>query len=261
MFVGLIDDFNALSPLQKLFGQIIAVACFLKGGFALKSRFFSDYINIAASGFWMISVINAFNLVDVMDGLATLLALVAALSFFIIAILLQQYTLSLLLIILIGALVAFLFYNRPPAKIYLGDAGSLFIGGFIAAMPLLFRWTKVLNSSSALPSFAQGSLFFETVVSALVPILIVGIPIIEVASLIIIRKYKGLEFYSASPHHFSSYLLKKKWSIQKILFFTGCAASLLSALAILFMFGMLSFNFLLFGIGLFFFCWLWAIFL
>ena len=69
-------------------------------------------------------------------------------------------------------------------QIYLGDAGSLFVGGFIAATPLLIRWTEVLSLNKALPSFAGGSFLFETGMSALIPIMIVGIPSLEVFSLI-----------------------------------------------------------------------------
>jgi len=248
LFVGLIDDFNALTPLQKLSGQIVATACFLKGGFALKSRFFSDYINVFASGFWILSVVNAFNLVDVMDGLSTTLAIVSAGSFLVISIILKQFALSLLLTVFIGALFAFLVFNKPPAKIYLGDAGSLFVGGFIAATPLLFRWTQVLNIYEALPNFARGSLFFETAVSAMVPILIVGIPLLEVAALIVIRKSKGLPFYSGSPHHFACYLREKNWSEKKVLFFTFFISSFLSGFAILFMFGIIPFKILTPGV-------------
>jgi len=252
LLVGLVDDFNALTPLQKIGGQIVAVSCFLKGGVALKSQFFDTYTNLFASGFWILSVINAFNLVDVMDGLSGVLALVSALSFCIIALILEKYLVSLLLTILIGALIAFLFYNRPPAKIYLGDAGSLFVGGFIAAMPLLFSWTHILHDYRAMPGFAFGNVILEIAISAIVPILIVGIPLLEVALLIIIRKYKGIPFYSGSPHHFAIYLQNKGYSVKQVLFFSIAISSILSSLGLLFMFGIISFLMLCVGVlGLF----------
>jgi len=260
LFVGLIDDFKALAPLQKLGGQIIAVACFLKGGFALKSRFFAGYLNIAASSFWMLSVINAFNLVDVMDGLAATLAVVAAGAFLIIAVVTKQYMLSLFLTALLGGLCAFLWYNKPSAKIYLGDAGSLFVGGFIAATPLLIRWTEVLIFYDSLPSFAEGNVLLETGVSALVPVLLVGVPLLEVFSLIVIRKSKGLPFYSGSPHHFALYLQRKKWSVWRVLAFAASVAIILSAAALLFMFGYISFMVLLWSVGLLLLFWTLMIF-
>jgi UDP-GlcNAc:undecaprenyl-phosphate GlcNAc-1-phosphate transferase len=254
--IGLIDDLHAFSPSQKFTGQIVAVLCFLKGGFALKSRFFSNAINIFASGFWMLSVINAFNLVDVMDGLSVSLALVSVGGFFVIAFVLQQYLLTLLLTTLAGALLAFFLYNKRPAKIYLGDAGSLFIGGFIAALPLLIQWTHVLNFYDALPSFADGSIFWETAISALVPILLVGLPLLEIVSLIVIRRYKGVPFYQGGPHHFACYLQKKWESVWKTLLFSVLSAVFLAAVAILFMFGIISFHSVVVSVFLFLVTWM-----
>ena len=241
LFVGLIDDLNTLKPMQKFGGQILAVLCFLKGGFALKTHFFSKILNLASSGFWILAVVNAFNLVDVMDGLATILAIIAAASFFVIAIILKNYILSLLLATFLGALIGFFFHNKPPAKIYLGDAGSLFIGGFLATVPLLFPWSSIIYKKVTIPSFIVGNYFFEVILIALIPILLVGIPLLEVTSLIVIRMYHKIPFYTGSPHHFSFYLRKKGWGVRKILWFTGVKASILSVLAIMVLFGVLPF--------------------
>lgn len=260
LFVGLFDDLISLRPKHKFIGQIVSVACLLRGGIALKTAFFSDVINLAASGFWMLSVINAINLVDVMDGLAALLATISIVSFAVIALLLQQYYFSLLLFALLGALLAFFFYNKPSARIYLGDAGSLFIGGAIASIPLLFRWTKILHDHNAFPIFAQGYALPEIAVSAMMPILLVGVPLIEITSLVVIRKYKGLPVYCGSPHHFSSYLCNRGWSAWQILLFAGAAAVVLSIFAITFMFGFLPFWWLIGSLFLFGVIWLRVVF-
>jgi UDP-GlcNAc:undecaprenyl-phosphate GlcNAc-1-phosphate transferase len=207
----------------------------------------------------MLSVINAFNLVDVIDGLAAVLAIVSASTFFIMALVLGDYMLSLMLIIFIGSLCAFLFYNKPPAKIYLGDAGSLFVGGFISAMPLLFSWTKILNKSGSIPVFARGSIIFETGMAALVPVMVVGVPLLEVVSLIIIRKIKGIPFYSGSPDHFAIYLKNKGYSISRILLFSGASAIFLSSLGLLFLFGKVSFLYVVLGILGFLSVWVWRV--
>lgn len=217
LLVGLIDDFKVLKPGQKLFGQIIAVLCFLKGGMSLKTVFFSSGLNIFIAGFWMLSVINAFNLVDVMDGLSSLIAMVAALSFFFVALFFKQYAYSILLLAFLGPLLAFFLHNKPPAKIYLGDAGSMFIGGFLAAMPLLFPWS------------------YQFLDAYYVPAIILGIPLLEVSCLVIIRTWLGIPFFRGSPHHFCIYLLKKGWSKEQVLLFTGLMGSVLSACALLFL--------------------------
>jgi UDP-GlcNAc:undecaprenyl-phosphate GlcNAc-1-phosphate transferase len=201
LFIGLLDDFFVLKPYQKFFGQCIVALCFLKAGFYLKGQFFlqRDLISIPLSLLWILVVINAFNLVDVMDGLTSTISLCAVLSFIGIAFMNNNSWLMLLLCSLLGSLFAFFFYNRPPASIYLGDAGSLFLGGFFAAVPFLFPW----GIHSAYGFFA--------------PVIILAIPLIEIFTLVLIRTYKGIPFYLGSPDHFSLYLLRNGWSKNHIL--------------------------------------------
>jgi UDP-GlcNAc:undecaprenyl-phosphate GlcNAc-1-phosphate transferase len=218
LFVGLIDDLKMLKPGQKFFGQLLAVFCFLKGGFSLKTIFFSDFLNVAISGFWMLLVINAFNLVDVMDGLSSVLAICSSIGFFVIALFLQQYEISLLLLAFLAPMVAFFLYNKPPAKIYLGDAGSMFVGGFMAAIPLLFRW---------------GAISYYAYYTAVV---VLGIPLLEVACLIIIRTALKIPFYRGSPHHFAIYLKHKGWGVLKVLIFSALMSFVLCVIAFCFLF-------------------------
>jgi UDP-GlcNAc:undecaprenyl-phosphate GlcNAc-1-phosphate transferase len=218
LLIGLIDDLHILTPARKFFGQIIATVCFLKGGFYLKTDFFSSFFNFFISGFWMLSVINAFNLVDVMDGLSSLIALVASVSFFTIAITFKQYTVSLLLSAFIGAVSAFFIYNKPPAKIYMGDAGSMFLGGFLASIPLLFSWSK------------------HSLDAYYAPVIILAVPLLEIFFLVVIRTGKGIPFYKGSPHHFSIYLINKGWSKFQVLIFTFVMCFLFSITAFLFLF-------------------------
>lgn len=224
LFVGLIDDLLVLRASQKFMGQLVAVVCFLKGGFVLKSIFFTSAFNAGCAAFWMLSVINAFNLIDVMDGLSSLTAIITATTFFGMALYLKAYPVSLLIIAFVGALLGFLIYNKPPAKIYLGDAGALFIGGFLAAIPIVLPWS---------------SQSFDTYYA---PAIVLAIPLIEVVSLILIRLYLGIPFYQGSPHHFSLYLRRKGWSVQQILLFTAIAGFCLSAMAFGFLMGAVSFG-------------------
>ncbi|MFC1894422.1 MraY family glycosyltransferase [Candidatus Dependentiae bacterium] len=242
LFVGLIDDLKILKPGQKLFGQIIAVICFLKGGFSLKTKFLSDFFNLFISGFWMLSVINAFNLVDVMDGLSSLLAIVSGLTFLLIAFYLKSYSITILLLAFLAPLFVFFFYNKPSAKIYLGDAGSMYIGGFLAAIPLLIPWNK----------FRYDAYY--------APVIILAIPLLEVFSLVIIRTWNGIAFYNGSPHHFCLYLRRKGWKVSSILIFVGVMSTFLSTVAILFLLGFLNFySLILFGV-LFLLIWLFVVF-
>ena len=246
--IGLIDDLKVLKPGQKFFGQIIAVLCFLKGGFSLKTPFFSSFSNILLSGFWMLSVINAFNLVDVMDGLCATLALIAALTFGIIAFLAGKYATSVLLTAFVGAVAAFLVYNKPQAKIYLGDAGSLFIGGFLAAIPMLFYWDKSLFADSLSVAGHVGFVDYfimPMLENFFIPAIILAVPLLEGLGLFVIRSYLGMPFYNGSPHHFSIYLQRRGWSRWQVLGFAAAMSLLFSLLALLFLYHVMPFWLLL----------------
>ncbi len=223
LITGLIDDLWALLPGQKLIGQLLAVCCFVFCGLYFKESFFASYINIVFSVFWMLTIINAFNLVDVMDGLSSLIAIIAGVSFLIIAILGENFGVSLLLISFLGAMCAFFLHNKPPAKIYLGDMGSLFIGGLLSAIPLLLPWSDFVVDMRCAPIF------------------ILSILLLEVFSLVVIRTILGIPFYRASPHHFSLYLQRKGWSKWVILLYTGIMGVAFAAVGIFHFINALSF--------------------
>lgn len=243
LLVGFIDDLIVLKPLQKFLWQILAVICFLKGGYSLKTNFFTDFYNIIFSGFWMLCIINAFNLIDVMDGLAPITSIFATLSFLIIAFLFKQYSLTLLLLAFLAPLIVFMFYNKPPAKIFLGDSGAMFIGGFFAAIPQLFNWSS------------RGPLAYYT------PVIILAIPLLELFFLVVIRTSKGIPFYRGSPHHFSIYLKQKHWSVKNILAFISVFSIALFLVSFLFLFNYINFSDIIFACLIFFISWVYFIFI
>lgn len=224
LFIGLIDDLVVMQPYQKFFGQMIAAICFLKGGLFLKDQFFHEYwfFGLPISFIWILTITNAFNLIDVMDGLASVTAICASVSFLIISLLLGYPGVALLLSSFIGALIGFFWYNKPVAQIYLGDAGSLFIGGFLSSIPFLIKW-GTYNSWGFL-----------------VPAIILAIPLLEVVTLIVVRTYKGIPFYKGSPDHFSIYLRKHGWSKYQILLYVVLTSLVLFVLGYLFVFNTIS---------------------
>jgi len=219
LLIGLIDDLVVLEPYQKFTGQLLACLSFLKAGLFLKEQFFRDYLWIAVpvSMLWFLTIINGFNLIDVMDGLATTVALGATVAYLVIALLFGQYTAASLLVAFAGALLAFLWYNKPRAKMYLGDTGSLFIGGFLACIPFLFPW-------SALHTYGF-----------LMPALILSIPLFEVTSLVVLRTAKGIRFYRPSPDHFCHYLQRWGWSVPEILVLVAGVSLCILVSALLFL--------------------------
>jgi len=229
LFVGLIDDLLVLSPQRKFFGHMIAAFCFLRGGFYLKGFFLlSCYPNIVAYGWiilswlWIVTIINAFNLIDVMDGLATTIALAIATALLCIACMTGAYHVVLLMGALIGALIAFLAFNKPLAQIYLGDSGSLFIGGLLSVAPFMVPW----------------GLFHPY--AFLAPLGLFFIPLMEVGMLIIVRYLKGIPFYRGSPDHFSLYLKRRGWKIFEILLFSISTTMILLLATIFFIRGWFS---------------------
>ena len=238
LFVGLVDDFFVLKPSQKFFGQIIATLCFLKAGLYSKEHFFYNYWNIPISALWILTVINAFNLVDVMDGLASLLAIFSTLAFLVIGYHFNHASLVILLSAFLGPLLAFFWYNKPSATVYLGDAGSLFIGGFLATIPFLFSW-GTFNSYGFLT-----------------PIIILAVPLLEVTCLILIRSYKKIPFYKGSPDHFSLYLQKKGWSKYQILMLISVIGIILNITAFLFVKNILPLAALIVSAGIFLLGWI-----
>ena len=239
LFVGLVDDLIVLEPAQKFAAQMVAVFCFLKSGLYLKTHFFSNIWSVIISALWCLTIINAFNLVDVMDGLATTLAALITSSLAIIALYYGHNSLALLLITFLGALFAFLCFNRPPATVYLGDAGSLFLGGFLAPIPFLFNW---------------GTYNWYGYIS---PIILFAIPLLEVTSLVLIRIYKGIPFYKPSPDHFCLYLKRRGWSAKHILGYMILLA--LGQLGVTFLFLVNSISLLGLAIAAFIFIVIWII--
>lgn len=225
LIVGLLDDIYRISPAKKFAGQLVACVIFIKGGALFNKHIFShilplpvqspelfSVLNGLLSAFWILTCINAFNLIDIMDGLASSVAFVSALFFIGTALFFNVGWLAAFLGCFCAALCAFFWYNKPPATMYLGDAGSLWIGGALACMPFFLHWGA---------SF-RGQL--------LVPLFFLAVPLIEICSLIIIRTSKKIPFYYGSPHHFICYLKKRGWNTVTVLLLTIFTAALFGAL-------------------------------
>jgi len=169
VIVGLIDDFGALSPLQKLLGQALAALVLIKSGTYIKLTFLPWYVAMPLTIVWILAVSNALNIIDVMDGLAAGVAVVAALSMAAANFMAGREPQTFLSLVLAGALAGFLKYNFHPAKIYLGDTGSLFVGFMLAALSMNAGYTRV-------------NLF-----AVISPVLILGVPLFDLALVMWIR--------------------------------------------------------------------------
>ena len=183
VMLGLIDDFGVLTPWTKLCGQLLAVFVLMKSGIRIQIAALPEWVDILLTVFWMIGLINAFNLLDIMDGLSAGVGAVSAAGLFIAAFLQGDQTITFMLAALIGSLLGFLKYNWQPARIYMGDTGAMFIGLVLGAMAMIGKY----------PS--------DHPLSLLTPLFILGIPIFDTLFVMYIRYQRGLPIFWGSPDH------------------------------------------------------------
>jgi len=165
--VGLIDDKRGMKPIVKLAGQIgVALILYCSGvhvGGIIVA--FPPWLDCLATVFWIVGAINAFNLIDGMDGLATGLSLIASVGLAG-ALLFTGYTAATLpYLVLAGACLGFLRYNFYPASVFLGDTGSMFLGLCIATLPLMTGSRKELVASLGMPLLVMGVPIFDTMLA------------------------------------------------------------------------------------------------
>jgi len=202
-FIGLLDDLYQLRPWPRFIAQsgvgvITSLMLYLSdGGVKL---FDNPWINGVLTSFWVVTIINALNFMDNMDGLATSLSIVIALSLFTLSYLNGQYLVAALCLAVVAACIGFLFWNRRPASIYLGDAGALYLGFLLAAISIRVD----VNSDTE-------------IIRVLVPLLIFAIPVIDITQVVISRVVKGKSPFEGGRDHLSHLLLNKGLSEGKAL--------------------------------------------
>jgi UDP-GlcNAc:undecaprenyl-phosphate GlcNAc-1-phosphate transferase len=215
VIVGLIDDFGALSPAQKLLGQALAALVLIKSGTYIKLTFLPWYVAMPLTVVWILAVSNALNIIDIMDGLAAGVAVVASLSMAAANFMAGRESQTFLSLILAGALAGFLKYNFHPAKIYLGDTGSLFIGFMLAALSMNAGYTRV------------------NLLAVISPVLILGVPLFDLALVMWIRWRNGIPMTKGSPDHFALRLRRCRLSVRETAIMAYVVAALLGGAALL----------------------------
>ncbi len=215
VLLGLLDDLGQLSPWTKLAGQAVAVLVLVKAGIFVQLVFVPPWIAIPVSVLWLLALTNAFNLIDVMDGLSAGTAAVAAAALFAVAVWNGRPESATLLAALAGACVGFLRYNFEPARIYMGDAGSLLIGLLLGALAMNNGYTR--NNDLA----------------ALAPAMILGVPIFDMLFVVYVRWRRGLPVMLGSPDHVALRLRKWRLSTRQTVLASYAATALLGGAAML----------------------------
>ena len=204
---GIIDDFANLKARYKFIVQIILAVVLCATAGTIRSVSFPGVdavINLGPFSFiittiWLVGVCNALNFIDGIDGLAGGTAGIAAIFFAAVSFLQGQTTTAIFSLALFGGIVGFLAYNKPPAKIIMGDSGSLFLGFVLASLPLLESTERV------------------GLVQVLVPISLLLVPIFDTFASIIRRTRRGKAFYIADKLHTHHKLLDLGLSQPKVL--------------------------------------------
>ncbi len=215
VILGLIDDLGVLSPRVKLLGQCIAAGVLVKASIFIKLAVFPEWLAILLTILWVVAITNAFNLIDIMDGLASGVGAIAALVLVVVNYQSGRELVVPLSAALAGSLLGFLRYNFRPARIYLGDAGSLFIGLMLASLSMNGAYTRT------------------SLLGAVAPVLILGVPIFDMLLVMYIRFRRGIPIMQGSPDHFALRLRMWRLSVEQTVILSYLAAALMGATALI----------------------------
>ncbi len=193
---GLVDDVRGLRPVAKMVAQVAAASVVYAFGLRVEVLSVGSTSQVALGWFafpltivWVVGVTNAFNLIDGLDGLAIGVALVALGTTLVVAMSLGNKDVVVVCVALIGALLGFLFYNFNPARIFLGDSGSQYVGFMLAVLSV------------------HGSLKSATAVLTIVPLFALALPLLDTSLAVARRFLRGVPLSTADAGHIHHRLL------------------------------------------------------
>lgn len=195
--LGIWDDICNIPAKVKLMGQIIA-AC-IPIAFGIQIEWLTnpfgtlivlpEFIAVPVTIFWIIGFTNTVNLIDGLDGLAAGVSFIASISMFLLAYTMNQYLPAMIIVAMAGAALGFLQYNFNPAKIFMGDTGSMLLGYTMAVASVL------------------GLVKTAATVALVVPLIALGLPILDTIFAIIRRKMSGVPIFQPDKGHLHHRLL------------------------------------------------------
>ena len=211
--MGLIDDLRGLSPVFRFVVGLGLATVLVSYGVVLETPL-PNWLDLVISVVWILGMTNAFNLLDNIDGLAAGTAAIASGAFFMIAILNDQQYSALLAIGLAGAMLGFLRSNFAPATIYMGDAGSLFIGFMMAYLGL-----KMRTNVTEIPQLFA-------------PVLVLGVAVLDTTVVVVSRLRRGLSPFTGGQDHLSHRFLRLGLSVRRSVTVLLVASFALGVLAV-----------------------------
>jgi UDP-GlcNAc:undecaprenyl-phosphate GlcNAc-1-phosphate transferase len=222
MLFGIYDDMRGTNARLKFLALIVAGSVFFAMGGRvdnlslplLGSVHLPGVVNYLLTILWVVGVTNAFNLIDGIDGLAAGAGLFSTLVVLVVSLVLGHPHVTVVALVLSGALIGFLRYNFNPASIFLGDSGSLFIGFTLAAVSL------------------EGTQKASTAVAITIPLMAFGLPVIDTGFSMVRRFLSGKPIFQGDKEHIHHMLLARGWSQRHVVFvlYGVCAALGLTSL-------------------------------
>jgi UDP-GlcNAc:undecaprenyl-phosphate GlcNAc-1-phosphate transferase len=212
--VGLIDDRVGLPAWAKLGGQFISFLVLLYYGIYVQLPI-PELANYAITFIWLAGISNAINFLDNMDGLSAGVSAVAASFMLLLAVINEQILVSALAAALLGSCLGFLRYNFRPAQIFMGDAGSLFLGFSLAILGLQLRFPENVP-----------------VVTWMVPVLILGLPIFDTTLVVFSRIRRGVSPNTAGKDHTSHRLVARGFSQREAVLFLYLVSGVFGLIAL-----------------------------
>lgn len=227
MFMGAIDDCNPLPALLKFGIQIIAAL--IPVLFGVKIEFFSSFnlfndtplwvlggLSVPITIFWIVALTNAMNLIDGLDGLAAGVACISSLCLLVVSLMLSETHVALFTACLAGACFGFLPYNFNPAKIFMGDSGSTFLGYVLACI--------------SIEGMLKGA---TTVISIAVPLVVLALPLLDTATAIIRRMINHKPIMQPDRGHLHHKLIDRGFSQKQAVLTLYSISAILGAFAII----------------------------
>lgn len=225
LLIGVLDDLYDLRPRNKLLWQLVPASMAYMTGCSIGAvslpflgHIELGWLSLPITVLWFLCCMNAVNLLDGLDGLAAGVTLFVTLTLFLVGLMFDNLFSMVLMAALSGAILGFLVFNFHPARIFLGDSGSLLLGFLVAALSLL------------------ASRKAETAVALLIPVVALGLPIMDTALAVLRRWYKRLPLEGADRQHIHHTLLGLGWSHRRavLVLYSVCLALGLSAVLITF---------------------------
>lgn len=220
--VGLLDDKYELRPAQKFGAQLLIALLVAGAGVRITLFVPSVGFSYAVTILWLLTVINAFNFMDNMNGLCGGLGVIGAGLFGFIAAFHGQYLVALLALLTCGALLGFLPHNFPKARAFLGDSGSHLVGYLLAVIAILPHFHSEKHPHP---------------LAVLTPLLVLAVPLVDLVWVVLLRTRMGKPFYVGDTNHLSHRLVRAGLSKTSAVLVIWLLATLLGAAALFLMAG------------------------